>query len=126
MNSLFKIATLLIFLLVIANVSASTITVTGMPSKSGYGYSWATTTWENYCPLCGAHGYLADNPKGVVEGEVTCLRCDADYCSVTGLDKAHYVRGGLTRAKSVIFKFKAPFLNLYSGHQARMTGGITL
>jgi hypothetical protein len=38
------------------------------------------------------------NPKKVPERELTCRRCDADFCGVTGLDKAHKRRWRLTPA----------------------------
>lgn len=59
-------------------------------------------TFENYCPYCGKHGTLRfDAGKankclsnrsrgyklGVPEGEITCINCDCDFDSVTGVDK---------------------------------------
>lgn len=65
------------------------------PSKSGYGYKLTHKVWKNYCPLCKASGKLKFNPKKVAEGEITCEACDADYCAVSGKDKATKVRGKL-------------------------------
>ena len=76
--------------------TGETITVNMMPSCGCCGgrmaYKRYTKTWRNYCPNCGKSGTLANNPKGVYEGEVTCSMskggCDADYCGVCGGDKA--------------------------------------
>ena len=54
---------------------------------SGYSYRWYHREWVDYCPACGHYDCLLINPKGVPEGELTCSRCGADYCGVTGLDK---------------------------------------
>lgn len=55
--------------------------------SSGYAYRWYYREWLDYCPACGHYGVLTVNPKGTVEGELTCVCCDADYCGVTGWDK---------------------------------------
>ena len=68
-----------------------TITVNMMPScgnckkQSDYeGYKKYTKTWKNLCTstTCKSKtpGTLQDNPKGVYEGELTCSKCDSDYC----------------------------------------------
>jgi N-acetylmuramoyl-L-alanine amidase len=74
--------------------------------KSGFAYKWHSMRWVNYCPGCKRHGTLMINPKGVPEREITCWKkikgrkgCGADYCGVTGLDKAHKRRWRLTRAE---------------------------
>ena len=83
-----------------------TITVNQYPtcgcckSQSDYqGYKKYTKTWKNYCPHCKKSGTLADNPKGVADGEITCSQskggCDADYCGFCGGDK-----GGGDRCKN--------------------------
>ena len=81
----------------------NTITVTGLPSKAGYDYVYSTHTYVDYCPLCGAKDSLIYHTgwyKGtyVPEGELSCTRCGADYCCVTGLDKSYNIRAGLTKA----------------------------
>lgn len=79
--------------------NAGTITVTGYPTTAGstgngspYKYQKYTKTWANFCPICNRTGTLADNPKGVADGEVTCSKskggCDSDWDSVTGRSKA--------------------------------------
>ena len=76
-----------------------TITVTGYPTTAGstgngspYKYQKYTKTRANFCPICNRTGTLADNPKGVKDGEITCSKskggCDADWDSVTGRSKA--------------------------------------
>ena len=75
------------------------ITVTGYPTTAGstggnspYTYKKYTKTWANFCPICNRTGTLADNPKGVKDGEITCSKskggCDSDWDSVTGRSKA--------------------------------------
>jgi hypothetical protein len=65
--------------------------ISGSGVASGYNEGYKTTfCFENYCPLCGHHACLSWNPKGTVEGEITCRYCDADY-SVSGRDK--YYKG---------------------------------
>ena len=79
--------------------NCGTITVTGYPTTSGstggnspYTYKKYTKTWANFCPICNRTGTLADNPKGVADGEITCSKakggCDSDWDSVTGRSKA--------------------------------------
>ena len=78
----------------------NTITVKTYPSKKGYEYKLTKHTWKNYCPLCKSKGTLTFNPKKTPEGEITCSKCDADYCGTSGKDKATKVRGKLTPASS--------------------------
>lgn len=74
----------------------STVTTYAYPSKGGYTYKLTKKTWKNKCPFCG--GKLKWNPKHVPEGELTCGKCDADFCAVSGKDKASKVRKKLTPA----------------------------
>ena len=74
----------------------STVTTYAYPSKAGYDYKLTKKTWKNKCPFCG--GTFKFNPKGVAEGELTCTKCDADFCCVSGKDKAVKVRKTLTPA----------------------------
>ena len=76
----------------------NTITVKTYPSKKGEPYKLTKHTWKNYCPLCKSKGTLTFNPKKTEEGEITCGKCDADFCGSTGLDKAKKVRGKLKPA----------------------------
>lgn len=43
--------------------------------------------WINYCPLCHHYSCLSYNPKGTVEGELTCKICDSDFDGTSGADK---------------------------------------
>ena len=74
----------------------TTVTTYAYPSKSGAEYKLTKKTWKNVCPFC--KGKLKFNPKGTAEGELTCSKCDADFCCVTGQDKAVKVRKKLTPA----------------------------
>lgn len=74
----------------------STVTTWAYPSKSGYDYKLTKKTWKNKCPFCG--GTFRFNPKSTEEGELTCSKCDADFCCVSGKDKAVKVRKKLTPA----------------------------
>jgi len=78
------------------------ITITAKPSASkSLPYIWSTHTWVNYCPNCHHYNTLTVNPKGTYEGELTCSRCDSDYCGVTGKEKGY--RGTyLTKAKKKV------------------------
>ena len=82
-----------------------TVTVWCYPSKKGAGaYKLSKHTWKNSCPLCKkvshfkTSGKLKFNPKGVPEGELTCDKCGADFCGVSGKDKDNKTRGSLTPA----------------------------
>ena len=74
----------------------STVTTYAYPSKRGYDYKLTKKTWKNKCPFCG--GKFKFNPKSTEEGELTCQKCDADFCCVSGQDKAVKVRKKLTPA----------------------------
>ena len=79
-----------------ATFKDDTVTTWAYPSKSGYAYKLTKKSWKNHCSFCG--GKLKFNPKGVPEGELTCSKCDADFCCVSGQDKATKVRRKLTPA----------------------------
>ena len=95
---------LLIFILsffCINTVSANGIKVTAKPSaSSNLPYTDHTLVWDNYCPMCGNHDVLEFNPKKTHEGELTCSKCGADYCAVTGKEKD----GKISRANLSLFK----------------------
>jgi hypothetical protein len=79
---------LLLTVLVLTIPTSEAANISGYFQPSGmYGGVPGVYSWENYCPLCGAYGTLAINPKGVPEGEITCLFCGADYDGCTGFDK---------------------------------------
>ena len=75
------------------------ITVNMLPSYSTKEYSYQnyTTSWLNYCPIGDHYGTLLVNPKGTVEGELTCYYCDSDFCGVTGHEKINGSSYVLTR-----------------------------
>ncbi|WP_407378695.1 transglutaminase domain-containing protein [Methanobrevibacter sp.] len=75
------------------------ITVNMLPSYSTNEYSYQnyTTSWLNYCPIGDHYGTLLVNPKGTVEGELTCYYCDSDFCGVTGHEKINGSSYVLTR-----------------------------
>lgn len=74
----------------------NTVTTWAYPSKAGYDYKLTKKTWKNKCPFCG--NKFKFNPKKTPEGELTCQKCDADFCCVSGKDKAVKVRKKLTPA----------------------------
>ena len=76
-----------------------TISLWAKPSvRSGYAYKWYYRTWVDYCPNCHHYGCLLVNPKGVPERELTCARCDSDFCGVTGKEKYSWSNKYLRRA----------------------------
>lgn len=77
-----------------------TVTTYAYPSKAGYDYKLVKKTWVNSCPFC--KGKLKFNPKKTAEGELTCSKCDADFCCVSGNDKATKVRKKLTPATTTV------------------------
>lgn len=79
-----------------ATFKDDTVTTWAYPSKAGYSYKLTKKTWKNKCPFCG--GKFKFNPKKTPEGELTCSKCDADFCAVSGKDKANKVRKTLTPA----------------------------
>ncbi|MDP1553042.1 MAG: hypothetical protein Q8M06_08520 [Methanobacteriaceae archaeon] len=88
------------------DVNAATISGNFKPSigGSGYSYKWYYKSWENYCPGCKRHNTLKMNPKKVPEKELTCGKCDSDYCGVTGSEKSYKRRWKLTAAGQNIIK----------------------
>lgn len=80
----------------------TTVTTWAYPSKAGYDYKLTKKSWKNVCPFC--KGKFKFNPKSTEEGELTCSKCDADFCAVSGLDKANKVRKKLTPATTTVNK----------------------
>ena len=71
-----------------------TITMTGKPSctkcaRNHCAYTWRTKTYLNYCPNCHHWNCLGNkHKKGAVhEKEITCFRCDSDFCVNCGKEK---------------------------------------
>lgn len=81
-----------------------------------YSYRLYRTVFTNYCPNCKRKGYLRfDGGKKTkcitsstyghpwkdsvqAEHEITCIKCDSDYCGVTGQEKSY---GHISRLKTV-------------------------
>jgi len=69
------------------------------PIITVYGYPTCYTCWRiekyrkvkrsyiNYCPNCKKYNTLHNNPKKVKDGEITCSKCDCDFCDCCGRDK---------------------------------------
>lgn len=73
-------------LLTLSPVSATTISGYFIPGGM-YGGTSGYYEWINYCPNCGNYDCLLLNPKGTVEGELSCAICDSDFDGCTGADK---------------------------------------
>ena len=90
---LIPISAFLMLFVVLAPVNAvEEDVISGYYYPSGVnGNSAGYYSYLNYCPLCHHQGTLADNPKGVREGEITCYKpyggCDADFDGTSGCDK---------------------------------------
>ena len=72
-------------------------------NQSDYqGYKKYTKTWKNLCTstTCKSKtpGTLQNNPKGTYEGELTCSKCDSDYCGFCGTEKSGSARFKLVSA----------------------------
>ena len=67
------------------------ITVKGYPTCytcwKSVKYHKGKTSYINYCPNCKRYNTLLDNPKHVMDGEITCSKCDCDFCCYCGRDK---------------------------------------
>lgn len=80
-----------------------TITMTGKPScRCGRysSYTWRTRTYVNYCPNCHHYGVLGNRHKWQArhEKEITCFRCDSDFCVNCGKEKMGYSSKYLRKA----------------------------
>lgn len=71
-----------------------TITMTGKPSctrcvRNHCSYTWRTKTYVNYCPNCKHWNCLGNKYKrgAVHEKEISCFRCDSDFCVNCGKEK---------------------------------------
>ena len=74
--------------------ASQVITFIGKPScwrtskcYNVYGYKWVTKTWVNKCAYCGGKLYNAHKRVSRYELELTCKKCDADYCAACGYEK---------------------------------------
>lgn len=82
-----------------------TITMTGKPScsrcaRNHCAYTWRTKTYENYCPNCHHRNCLGNKHKwgSRHEQEITCLKCDSDFCINCGKEKYSWSNVHLRKA----------------------------
>ena len=110
--------------------------------KYKYNQLWKTV-FKNYCPNCKKSGYLRfDGGKankcitsstygvkykpGVPEHEVTCIKCDSDYCGVTGQEKSHGHISRLKTVKKPVKSSKKEFNKLVKGKLLHSTKKVTV
>ena len=81
------------------------ITMTGKPScsrcaRNHCAYTWRTKTYVNYCPHCHHWNCLGNKHKSgsVHEQEISCFRCDSDFCVCCGKTKYSWSNVYLRRA----------------------------
>lgn len=77
-----------------------TITITAKPSCGcRNGYYWYERTFTNYCPNCHHYNCLGNKHKYGArhEQEITCFRCDSDFCGVCGKEKYSWSHKYLTK-----------------------------
>ena len=81
-----------------------TITMTGKPSctrcaRNHCSYTWRTKTYVNYCPNCKHWNCLGNKHKrgAVHEKEISCFRCDSDFCVNCGKEKYSWSRVYLSK-----------------------------
>ena len=82
-----------------------TITMTGKPSctkctRNGCAYTWRTKTYKNYCPNCHHYGTLGNKHKWQSRHgqEISCFRCDSDFCINCGKEKYSWSQVYLRKA----------------------------
>lgn len=80
--------------IVVEKPKHSIIAMTGKPScsrcaRNHIPYKWFTKKYINYCPNCGHYNCLGNKHKrgSVHEQEITCFRCDSDFCVYCGKEK---------------------------------------
>ena len=82
-----------------------TVTMTGKPScsrcaRNHIPYKWFTRSYVNYCPNCHHWNCLGNKHKSgsVHEQEISCFRCDSDFCVYDGHEKYSWSNVYLRRA----------------------------
>lgn len=98
-----------------------------------YSYRLYRTVFKNYCPNCKRKGYLRfDGGKKTkcitsstyghpwkdsvqAEHEITCIKCDSDYCGVTGQEKSYGHVSRLTTVKKPVKSSQSEYNKLTSG-----------
>ena len=81
------------------------ISMTGKPSctrcaRNGCAYTWRTKKYINYCPNCKHYNCLGNKHKWQSrhEQEITCFKCDSDFCVNCGKEKYSWSHKYLTKA----------------------------
>ena len=103
------------------------------PDSGKYGYRLYRTVFKNYCPICKKEGGLrfdggrktacitsstyghAWKDDVQAEHEITCVKCDSDYCGVTGAEKWNPIRGRLKTVKKPVKSSQKEYNQLTSG-----------
>jgi len=105
------------------------------PDAGKYSYKLYRTVFQNYCPICKKSGGLRfDGGKKTKcidsavpsyghawkddvqnEHEITCIKCDSDYCGVTGAEKWNPIRGRLKTVKKPVSSNQKQYNLLTSG-----------
>ena len=79
-----------------------TVSITCRPScgRCSKAYTWRTRKYVSYCPNCHHYGTLHNAHKRNVrhEQELTCSRCDSDFCGNCGKEKMGYSHKYLQKA----------------------------
>ena len=91
--------------IVVEKQKVPVIAMTGKPSctrcsRNGVPYRWFTKKYVNYCPNCHHWNCLGNKHKrgAVHEKEITCFRCDSDFCIYCGKEKYSWSRVYLGKA----------------------------
>ena len=103
------------------------------PDARNYAYRWYRTVFKNYCPFCKKWGTLRFDggkktkcissqkdglgykPSVQHEKEITCIKCDSDFCGVTGAEKWNPIRGRLKKIKQPVKVSETELHKLTSG-----------
>lgn len=88
-----------------AKSKKNTVTITAKPSCSRcaarhMSYKWGTNTFINYCPNCKHSNVLYNKHKWAArhEQELTCSKCDSDFCGCCGKEKYSWSHKYITKA----------------------------
>lgn len=91
--------------IVVEKQKVPVIAMTGKPSctrcsRNGVSYRWFTKKYVNYCPNCHHWNCLGNKHKrgAVHEKEISCFRCDSDFCICCGKEKYSWSKIYLRKA----------------------------
>lgn len=91
--------------IVVEKQKVPVIAMTGKPSctrcsRNGMPYKWFTKKYVNYCPNCHHWNCLGNKHKwgSRHEQEISCFRCDSDFCICCGKEKYSWSRVYLRKA----------------------------